>query len=165
MLVDEVLSQIGAVESSFAGLYQWYSEILAADPEVACVFLRLSEEEKKHAELVAYSRLLVRSDTASSPEIEIDAAWINPILETVSTLRNSADPPVVEEAIQKALWLEMRTAEDHSKGRISLKRKHPILDRLLKALASEDKLHFARVMDLARRRGILVPASAGSVVW
>jgi hypothetical protein len=163
MLVDEVLSQIGAVESSFADLYKWYSEILASDSEVARVFHLMSEEEKGHAGLVAHSRLLARSDSASSGEIEIDAAWIHPILETVNTLRNRAEPPVADEAIQKALWLEMRTAEDHSKGRSTLKKKHPILARLLKALASEDKLHFARVMNLARRRGILVPASAAGL--
>ena len=160
MHVDEVLSRIGAVESSLADLYGWYAEALASDDEAAGVFSSMSEEETKHAGLVEFSRQLARSDTAYSPEVEIDMSGTAMVLARAGELRNGPAPPTVDEAIRQTLWLEMSTAEDHSRNRTSLKRTNPGLARLLRALASEDRVHFARVMELARRRGIPVPSSA-----
>ncbi len=161
MFAEEILLQIGALESSLADLYQWYSEILASDSEVSRVFSMMSEEEKTHASLVEYSRRLVRSDLAFSSEVEFEVAGIKAVLEKVLALRKTPVPPTADQAIQLTLWLEMTTADDHSRNRTSLKKGNPGLARLLKALASEDLVHFGRVMELARRRGIRVPASAG----
>ena len=161
MLVDEVLSQIGAVESSLADLYRWYSEVLASDGEAAGVFSLMSEEERKHADLVEFSRRLARGDAALPPEIEFDLAGIRAVLEKVSGLRKAPVPPTAGEAIRQTLLLEMSTAEDHSRNRTSMKKGNPGLARLLKALASEDKVHFDRVVELARRRGLEVPSPAG----
>jgi rubrerythrin len=160
MLVDEVLAQIGAVESSLADLYRWYAEVLASDREVADVFSMMSEEEKKHAELVEYTGRLARSDSSFSAAIEMDLAGIQAVLEKVSALRRTPEPPTADQAIRQTLWLEMSTAEDHSRNRSSLKKTNPSLARLLRALASEDKVHFERVTELARRRGIPVPSAA-----
>jgi rubrerythrin len=160
MLVDEVLSQIGAVETALADLYRWYSEVLALDGEAAEVFSTMSEEEKKHAGLVEFSRQLAQSQPAVSSAIEIDLAGIQAVLAKVSALRKAEEAPTADQAIRQTLWLEMSTAEDHSRNRSSLKKSNPNLARLLKALASEDKVHFERVMELARRRGIPVPAPA-----
>jgi rubrerythrin len=162
MLVDEVLSRIGAVESSLAGLYRWYSEVLAADVEAASVFSVMSEEENKHAGLVEYSRQLARSDAAYSSDIEIDLSGIDGVLEQVDALRNAPELPTSDQAILQTLRLEMSTAEDHSRNRSALKKTNPSLARLLKALASEDKVHFERVLELALRRGISVPPREGN---
>jgi rubrerythrin len=161
MLVDEVLSQIGAVETSLADLYRWYSEVLASDGEAAGVFSTMGEEEKKHADLVEFSRRLAKGDAAFSPEIEFDLGGIHGVLEKVSALRKAPVPPTPDQAIRQTLLLEMSTAEDQSRNRTSLKKSNPSLARLLKALASEDRVHFERVTELARRRGIPVPAQAG----
>jgi hypothetical protein len=160
MQLDEVLSRIGAVESCLAGLYRWYAEVLAADGEAAEVFSTMSEEETKHADLVEFSRRLARSDAAFSSDVQIDMTGTDAVLERAGELRKGPPPRTADQAIRQTLWLEMFTAEDHSRNRISLKRTNPSLARLLGALASEDKVHFARVMELARRRGIPVPDSA-----
>ena len=162
MFVDEILSQIGAVEAALADLYRWYSEVLASDGEAAEIFSTMSEEETKHAGLVEFSRQLARSQPALSSGVEIDLAGIQEVLAKVGALRKVQEAPTAEQAIRQTLWLEMSTAEDHSRNRISLKKSNPNLARLLKALASEDKVHFERVMELARRRGIPVPPPAAS---
>jgi hypothetical protein len=160
MNVDDALSKIGAVESCLADLYRWFADALASDGEAAAVFQTMSQEETKHAALVEFSRQLARSEGVLSPEVEIDLAGTATVLAEAGKIRGGPPPRAADAAIRQTLWLEMFTAEDHSRNRATLRKSHPNLARLLGALASEDKVHFARVMELARRRGIPVPGSA-----
>ena len=70
------------------------------------------------------------------------------------SLRRAAVPPSVEEALAEALRIEQSAAESHCRN--ALKLVSPGVARLLDALGGEDRLHVARLVDLAARRGIEV---------
>lgn len=152
MIIDAALRKLGDLERSLADLYGWYAEAFASDPELAFVFFKMASEEKGHASLVEYQKRIVRGNAALSVDVEIDDAGIEAALSKVKELRSAATRPTVGDALRETILLEKSAAESHSRN--ALRQANPEIARLLDALGSEDKLHLARVEELARRRGI-----------
>ncbi len=155
MHIDAVLRKLGELERSLADPYGWWSEVFAGDEEAAFVFFKMKGEEKAHAGLVDYQRKLVQNSPSLSVDVELDLSEVEAALARVKALRRIAVPPTVAEAFGEALWIERSAAESHCRN--ALKLANPGIGRLLDALGVEDKLHVARLVELAERRGITVP--------
>lgn len=154
MHIDAVLRKLGELERSLADLYGSWSELFAADEEAAFVFFKMTGEEKAHAGLVDYQRKLVQNSPALSVDVQFDLTEVEAVLARAKTLRKTTVPPTVAEALGEALRIERSAAESHCRN--ALKLASPGVARLLDALGAEDKLHVARLADLAARRGIEV---------
>ncbi len=160
MMIDTVLRKLGDLERSLAELYARYAEVLADDPEIATAFFRMAAEEKRHAGLVEYQKRMVQQDPKLSVEVSIDVVQIEEALARVRALRAATGRPTVEEALREALLLESGAAESHYRN--ALTQANPGIARLLSALGGEDRAHVARLVELARRRGVEVaPPPAG----
>jgi rubrerythrin len=162
MNVDAALRKLGDLERSLADLYAWYAEALAGDAEVSSAFCRMASEEKRHAGLVEYQRRMVQQDATLSVDVAIDLAQIEAALAKGRELRAAPVPPTAEEALREALLLERSAAESHYRN--ALTQANPKIARLLSALGGEDKVHAARLEELARRRGIedAAPSAGGT---
>ena len=159
MVIDEVLRKLGRLESSLSELYAWYSEVFEKDPEIAFAFFKMSAEEKGHASLVDYQKRMAQPEAALDTDVPIDVAEIESALGAVKRLRAPATPPTVAEPLRETLLLERSAAECHYKN--ALKEANPKLAGLLHALGGEDRLHVARIEEIARRRCIVFPEAAG----
>lgn len=157
MHIDAVLRKLGELERSLADLYGWWSELFVADEEAAFVFFKMKGEEKAHAGLVDYQRKLVQNSPTLSVDVRFDLTEVEAALARAKALRSAAVPPTVAEALGEALRIERSAAESHCRN--ALKLANPGIARLLDALGGEDKLHVARLVELAERRGIpIAPA-------
>ena len=152
MIIDVVLRKLGDLERSVADLYGWWAETLADDSEAASVFFRMAAEEKRHAGLVDYQKRIVQQDTTLSVDVEVDLDEIDAALAKVRGLRAAPGCPAAAEALREALLIERSVAESHYRN--ALTQANPAVARLLSALGGEDKVHVARLEELARRRGI-----------
>jgi rubrerythrin len=152
MIIDAVLRKLGDLEKSAADLYAWYAEVLEGDAEVASAFFRMAAEEKRHAGLVDYQKRMVQQDAALSVDVAVDLAEIDGVLAKVRELRAVSERPTAVEALRGALVLERSAAEGHFRN--ALAQANPAVARLLTALGGEDKVHVARLEELARRRGL-----------
>lgn len=160
MIIDAVLRKLGDLERSVADLYGWWAETLADDSEVASAFFRMAAEEKRHAGLVDYQKRMVQQDPKLSIDVEADLAEIDAALAKVRGLRAAPGRPAAAEALREALFLERSVAESHYRN--ALTQANPTVARLLSALGGEDKVHVARLEDLARRRGLEGAAPDGA---
>lgn len=159
MIIDAVLRKLGDLERSVADLYGWYAEVLPDDSEVASAFFRMAGEEKRHASLVDYQKRMLQQDPKLSVDVPVDLAEIDAALAKARELR-AAPHPTAADALREALLLERSVAESHYRN--ALTQANPAVGRLLSALGGEDKVHVARLEELARRRGVEVasPKSA-----
>jgi hypothetical protein len=160
MIIDAVLRKLGDLERSVADLYGWYAEVLPDDTEVASAFFRMAVEEKRHANLVDYQKRMLQQDPTLSVDVPVDLAEIDAALAKARELRAAPGHPAAADALREALLLERSVAESHYRN--ALTQANPAVGRLLSALGGEDKLHVARLEELARRRGVEVasPKSA-----
>ncbi len=154
MHIDAVLRKLGELERSLADLYGSWSDAFADDEEAAFVFFKMKGEEKAHAGLVDYQRKLVQNSPALSVDVPFDLTEVEAAIGRVKVLRAATVPPTVDAALSEALRIERSAAESHCRN--ALKLASPGVARLLDALGGEDKLHVARLVDLAGRRGIEV---------
>jgi hypothetical protein len=46
MRIEVALRRLGDLEQALADLYEWYSDVFAADAEAVCVFIKMAREER-----------------------------------------------------------------------------------------------------------------------
>lgn len=154
MIIDAVLRKLGDLERSVADLYSWYAEVLGDDAEAASAFFRMAAEEKRHASLVDYQKRMLQQDATLSVDVPADLSEVEAALGRVRALR-AAPSPSAADALRESLLLERSVAESHYRN--ALAQANPAVGRLLSALGAEDRVHVARLEELARRRGLDVP--------
>jgi hypothetical protein len=160
MLIESALRRLVELETSMADLYDWYAETFEGDTEAAFVFARMTIEEKGHARLVEYQRRMVLKNPTLLPEVDMDMTGIEAVLAKARELRASPRVPTVEEALRETLRLEMSAAESYYRS--TLRNVGPDMARILDALGGDDGQHVRRIVQLAWRRGVSIPAVGGS---
>lgn len=156
MHADRALRPLAEFERLMGDLYSWLSERFAGDTEVASTFALLAADEAAHANLVEFQRRLVRQNPREFGEVELDLGDLLATRAQVERLRARESPPTVEEALALAFELENTAAEYHF--RHVLRQANPAIGELLEKLGSADKQHLSRIMQLATRHNVLLPA-------
>lgn len=157
MNIITALNKLGDLETSVAELYEWYADVFAADREASQAFARMGTEERGHARLVEYQRRVAQRSPARTVEVSVDLAEIESTTGKAKSLRASPRAPQVEEAIRDALEIELSAAEAYY--REALKQADPQMAKVLEALAGKDQAHTKRILELAVRRRVPIPAA------
>ena len=150
------LKPLAEFEGALADLYEWMSELYFDDAEASFVFFHLSRDERSHVDLVDFLRRLVRKDPSQFSGFDLDIAELESARERVRGVREQPQPPAVDASLTLALELEVGAAEFHFRS--ALGQSNPEVGRLLDSLGRGDREHQARLLDLAQKRGLVVPS-------
>jgi rubrerythrin len=153
--VQQILRPLQQFEEKLGELYDWLGEVHAADAEMASVFHKLARDERQHAAQVEYQRRVAQQNPRLFARVELDLGEIFAGLERIAKIRANLAPPSVDEAISLALELEAGAAEYHYRN--VLAQLDESMARLLGSLGRADRNHYAFLLDLAQRRGLLGP--------
>ncbi len=107
-----VLRKLGELESQAAKAYEWVASILQDDEKVRDFFLKLSEVEKAHFDLVKYQERVVRKAPKDFGPVDVDIAAIDRAIAMIAAFR--ATTPVLRDAIRFALDLETEIAVSYT---------------------------------------------------
>lgn len=140
MQILTVLSAIESIESSVAKLYEWFSECFATEPEASGFFFRLAMQERSHANMVAFSKGLVRRSPNDFSGIDFDMALVDDLLLTVVNFRTNNPHPSLSQALEFAMEIESHGAEGVHRSMII--QSNPEIANMVNSLAQADREHF-----------------------
>lgn len=147
MQILTVLSAIENIESSVANLYEWFSEVFAADPEASGFFFRLAMQERSHANMVAFSKSLVRSKPVEFSGVDFDMNLVDDLIHTLDVFRAGNRKPTLGQALGFAMEIEGHAAEGIHRSMVI--QSNPDVSNMINSLAKADREHFKLLKDYA----------------
>ncbi|MCU0303373.1 MAG: hypothetical protein MUC56_04890 [Thermoanaerobaculales bacterium] len=150
MKILEALSRLERVEGAMASLYEWLSEVFAADGEASGLFFRLSLQEKSHASLLRYGRKLVHRSPKEFDDVDLDGVAVDALLATVERFRAAAPVPSLADALFFAMRVECHPAE-HGHREV-LAASNPAISQIVRNLAIADEEHHQTLKVFAQQR-------------
>ena len=151
MQIHTVLSAIENIESSVAKLYEWFSEVFNSDREASGFFFRLAMQERSHANMVAFSKGLVRRSPSDFSSVDFDMALVDDLLQTVTDFRTQHPRPSVAQALDFAMAIESHAAEGIHRSMII--QSNPDVSNMINSLANADREHFRLLKEYAEKIG------------
>ena len=149
MQILTVLSAIESIESTVAKLYEWFSECFSADSEASGFFFRLAMQERSHANMVAFSKGLVRRSPTDFSGVDFDMTLVDDLIQTISTFQKQHRQPSLEQALDFAMAIESHGAEGIHRSMII--QSNPEIASMVNALAKADREHFKLLKGYAER--------------
>ncbi len=147
MHILTVLNSIEHIESAVADLYEWFSEVLADEPDAAGLFFKMAMQERSHASMVALSKTLARSDPAGFTSIDFDMDLVDDLLHTITEFRALNPRPTVTEALDFARKVESHGAEGIHRSMVI--QSNPEVADMINNLAKADREHFKILEEFA----------------
>lgn len=145
-----MLTQLERVELEMASLYEWFSEVFAADEDASGLFFRMSLQEHSHARLLRWGRRLVVRSPAEFEEVDFDPSATGAALDSIAVFRAANPQPELGRALLFAMKIECHPAENGH--REVLTASNPELNGLIQSLAVADQEHHRTLRDFAQRR-------------
>ncbi len=148
----QILTALGAIENielSVAGLYEWFSDCLSDDREASGFFFRLAMQERSHANMVAFSKGLIRTSPAEFLPIDFDMELVDDLLQTINIFRAGHKKPTIEQALDFAMAIENHAAEGIHRSVVI--QSNPELSNMINNLAKADQEHFKLLTDYAEK--------------
>jgi len=152
MKILGVLGLLEKIELEMSELYERLSHAFENDAEASGLFFRMAMQERAHARLLRYGKNLARQAPGDFAEVEVDAAEIDRMLESVRTARVAAPPTSLQKAVALALRFEESPAE--SAHRSILMSSNLALSAVFRNLAVADEEHAAGLRAFAARRAL-----------
>ncbi len=149
MQILTVLSAIESIEFSVAKLYEWFSEVFSNDREASGFFFRLAMQERSHANMVAFSKGMVRRSPTEFSSIDFDMALVDDLLQKVTDFRTQHPQPSLVQALDFAMAIEGHAAEGIHRSTII--QSNPDVSNMINSLAKADKEHFKLLKDYAKK--------------
>ena len=149
MQILTVLSAIEKIESSVAKLYEWFSEVLAPDEEASGFFFRLAMQERSHANMVSFSKNLVRRSPSDFAAIDFDMALVDDLMDTILQFRVNNPHPSLADALDFAMSVESHGAEGIHRSMVI--QSNPEIAKMVNSLANADKEHFKLLQGYAEK--------------
>ncbi len=144
-----VLSAIENIESSVAKLYEWFSECFTADREASGFFFRLAMQERSHANMVAFSKGLVRRSPNDFSSVDFDMALVDDLLQMVSNFRTQHPQPSLPQALDFSMAIENHAAEGIHRSMVI--QSNPEVADMINNLAKDDREHSRLLKEYAER--------------
>jgi len=149
MQILTVLSAIENIESSVAKLYEWFSDVFTSDSEASGFFFRLAMQERSHANMIAFSKNLVRRSPNDFSTIDFDIALVDDLLDTITLFRTHNPQPTLAAALDFAMSVESHGAEGIHRSMVI--QSNPEIAEMVNSLAKADREHFKLLKDYAER--------------
>lgn len=149
MQILTVLSAIEKIESAVAKLYEWLSEVLAPDDEASGFFFRLAMQERSHANMVAFSKNLVRRSPNDFATIDFDMALVDDLMDTIMKFRVDNPRPSLADALDFAMSVESHGAEGIHRSMVI--QSNPEIADMVNSLAKADREHFKLLQGYAEK--------------
>jgi len=149
MQILTVLGAIESIETSVAKLYEWFSECFTADREASGFFFRLAMQERSHANMVAFSKGLVRRSPSDFSTIDFDMALVDDLLETIINFRNNNPQPSLAQALEFAMVIESHGAEGIHRSMVI--QSNPEIADMVNSLAKADREHSKLLKEYAEK--------------
>ena len=107
-----VLRKLGEMESEASKAYEWVASLLQDDANAREFFLKLSEVEKAHFDLVKYQERVVRKAPKDFAPVDVNIAAIDKAIAMIAAFRKTK--PDLRGAIRFALDLETEIAVSYT---------------------------------------------------
>ncbi len=107
-----VLRKLSDLEGEASKTYEWVASQFPEDAKAKEFFLKLSEDEKGHLDLVKYQERVVRKAPKDFDGVDVNMAAIDKTLAKIAEFRRTT--PTVKDAIRFALDLETEITESYS---------------------------------------------------
>ncbi len=107
-----VLRKLGELENQASKAYEWIASILQNDAKARGFFLKLSEVEKAHFDLVKYQERVVRKSPKDFAPVDVDITAIDRAIAMIAAFRTTT--PGLRDAIRFALDLETEIAVSYA---------------------------------------------------
>ena len=143
---------LAELEGTLAEFYGWCKTLFKGDEDAASLFSRLAADELSHVAIIDYQRRLVRDRPGEFTVVQIDLQPVAEAMSLIAVVRQSNQPPALDQAVRVALTLETNAAEYHCKT--AMQQANPGVAELLEALGSGDREHLARLVRFAGARGL-----------
>jgi hypothetical protein len=153
MRILQALSRLERVEGAMASLYEWLSDVLAADPEASGLFFRLSLQEKSHASLLRYGRKLVHRSPNEFDDVDFDGEAVDALLSSVERFRSASPVPSLADALFFAMRVECHPAENGHREVLSVS--NPAISQIVRNLSIADEEHHQTLKTFAQQRAAL----------
>lgn len=149
MQILTILSAIEKIESSVAKLYEWFSEVFASDGEASGFFFRLAMQERSHANMVSFSKNLVRRSPNEFATVDFDMALVDDLMDTIIRFRVDNPQPSLADALDFAMSIESHGAEGIHRSTVI--QSNPEIAEMVNNLATADREHFKLLQNYAEK--------------
>ncbi len=157
MQILTVLSAIENIESSVAKLYEWFSEIFNSDREASGFFFRLAMQEQSHANMVAFSKGLVRRSPTDFSSVDFDMGLVDDLLQMVSNFRTQNPQPSLAQALDLSMAIENHAAEGIHRSMVI--QSNPEVADMINNLAKADREHSKLLKEYAEKVRRRIPVA------
>ena len=154
MEITKALHELKKIEIKAQELYSHYHNLFREDQEAADFFQVISEEEKSHADIIEYQIRLIRADSKSFSEVDLDVKPVNDLVDKINVQIRSTRHVSLESAVGFSISLESDAVE--SLYRSLMVKSNPEVAELISKLGIDDKVHLGKLKAFAKSRGYAI---------
>jgi rubrerythrin len=150
MTILNLLNILEKLETGMMNVYQWFfKQFKESDPIFARFFLKMSNEEMNHKNLINYQKNLVRKNPLMFDNVDVDLNEIEMMIKLTEDILN--EKPVVSKKSALDFAIKMESFASEGLYKKAIVESCPSLKDLIDSLTKEDYMHYKRLTDYYKK--------------